>query len=338
VSERLVAVVGTDATMVNDAVVTVVDELLGGLDPSMALEDFVAGATPDVEDGAGLLARVLEALNTPPFIVPSRVVVVRDAQHLAREDADALLAWAEHPLEGVWLVVASSSERARGPLVKAAGRVLDVSVGRRDADKVRYVLAAFESHEVRITSAVAEQIVERLGEEFARVDPLARSLRATFGAAQVSFEQVAPYLGDAGDVPEWDLTDAVDQGRVSDAIVTARRMLDSEGRVGVQVTNILQRHYLKLARLEGSGASSGEAAASIVGGHPFPAQKLVSTARILGPDRVAAAVALVARADLDLKGGANYGGTSGGVDRTALTVIEVLVARLARLSADARRR
>ena len=161
--------------------------------------------------------------------------------------------------------------------------------------------------------------------------------RQVYGEEPLTFAQIEPYLGDAGDVPEWDLTDAIDQGRVTQAITTARRMLDSEGRVGVQVVNILQRHYLKMARLEGSGATTGEQAAEIIGGHAFPAQKLVRSARILGSDRIASAIAMVTRADLDLKGGADFGGSRGGVDRTALTVVEVLVARLAKLSEGARR-
>jgi hypothetical protein len=45
-------------------------------------------------------------------------------------------------------------------------------------------------------------------------------------------------------------------------------------------------------------------------------------------------------ADLDLKGGVSYGGKDleSDLDVTELTVIEVLVARLARLSFGARRR
>ena len=45
-------------------------------------------------------------------------------------------------------------------------------------------------------------------------------------------------------------------------------------------------------------------------------------------------------ADLDLKGGVSYGGKDleSDLDVTELTVIEVLVARLARLSFSARRR
>jgi hypothetical protein len=49
---------------------------------------------------------------------------------------------------------------------------------------------------------------------------------------------------------------------------------------------------------------------------------------------------MIANADVDLKGGVSYGGKNldTDLDVTELTVIEVLVARLSKLSQSARRR
>jgi hypothetical protein len=58
----------------------------------------------------------------------------------------------------------------------------------------------------------------------------------------------------------------------------------------------------------------------------------------MGSSRLASALHLVVEADHDLKGGVSYGGKNDDdVDQTELTVIEVLVARLARMSEVARR-
>ena len=76
-----VCVVGTDATMVYDAVHNVIASALGDLDPSFALQDFTAKDVT-TSGGESVAPRVLEALNTPPFLVDRRVVVVRDAQSL----------------------------------------------------------------------------------------------------------------------------------------------------------------------------------------------------------------------------------------------------------------
>ena len=338
-NEALIAVVGNDATIVNDAVHDLITELLEGLDPAVALEDFALKAvTADEEEARDVVSRVLEALNTPPFLVSRRVVVLRDVQTLGAESVGFFTQWADSPTPGIYFVVSQVSTRSPNKLIKAATRVVNVAVGSRAKDRVEFVLERFETHQIKATNSVAQKVADRLGDDVARVDSLARTLHTIYGTAPLNFEQIEPYLGDAGDVPEWDLTDAIDEGKVAAAITTARRMLDSKGRVGVQIVNLLQRHYLRMARLDGSGAASGEDAAKIIGGHAFPAQKLVRSARLLGTDRIAHAVSLVARADRDLKGGASYGQRNDSdVDVTDLTVIEVLVARLAKISESARR-
>ncbi|MBW4030328.1 MAG: hypothetical protein HIU57_06580, partial [Acidobacteria bacterium] len=59
-------VVGTDATMVYDALHNAVQSALGELDPSVALQDFtVKDAT---SSGESVVSAVLEALNSPPFL------------------------------------------------------------------------------------------------------------------------------------------------------------------------------------------------------------------------------------------------------------------------------
>ena len=67
-----VCVVGTDATMVYDALHRVVAGALGDLDPAVALEDFTArdAAAPS---GESVVPAVLEALYTPAFLVEPRL-------------------------------------------------------------------------------------------------------------------------------------------------------------------------------------------------------------------------------------------------------------------------
>ena len=86
--------------------------------------------------------------------------------------------------------------------------------------------------------------------------------------------------------------------------------------------NTLQRTYLRLLRLDGSGARTREEAAALLNVSAYPAAKLLAAAQTLGPERIRQAVAWIAAADEDVKGAT-------GLEPT--TVLEVLVARLARL-------
>lgn len=334
-SRSSICVVGTDATMVHDAVRNVVEEALGSLDPTVALEDFTARDSSAGEPSTG---RLLDALYTPAMLVERRVVVVRDAQYVTADEVKALLDWMASPTPETVLVLAVVGAKSN-KLVKAADEVVDVNVGSRQADRQEFVASKFAQYRVTADRNVVSVVVNRVGDDVARVDALARTLHAIYGTAPLTVAHIEPYLGDAGGVPEWDLTDAIDAGDATRAITVARRMLDSKGRAGLQIVNLLQRHFLRLARLSGASVRDADEAASLLGIKSFPAGKALAAARRLGDVRVVEAVRLITRADLDLKGGVTFGTSdnASAADATDLIVIEVLVARLARLTASARR-
>jgi len=333
-----VAVVGTDATMVYDAMHNVIGDAVGELDPTFALEDFTAKDVTAVGIES-VISRVMGALNTPAFLVDRRVVVVRDAQLLLADEVDQLLAWMGSPTPATTLVLAVVGAKSN-KLVKAANEVVEVNVGSRAAERVLFVIEKMAEYRVSVDRNVCQQVVDQVGDDVARIDALARSLQSIYGTAPLNFSHIEPYLGDAGDVPEWDLTDAIDGGDATKAIVVARRMLDSKSRAGLQIVNILQRHYLRMARLEGSDARSDEEAATLLGINKYPAGKAVRVSERLGAERISTAVHWITQADLNLKGGVSYGGKDldTDLDVTDLTVVEVLVARLAKMTQGARRR
>ena len=329
-------VVATDATLVYDALHQVVEQSLGSQDPSFALQDFTAKDAGSLSDEA-VIAGIMEALNTPPFLVERRVVVVRDAQHLSSAETDLLIGWMKNPTPDIYLRVGVVGPKTN-KLVKAAGEVLAVGAASGRDGKSTFVRDAFALYNVNVDAATLQLVIGHFGDDLERVDALARTLQNIYGTAPLQRSHVEPYLGEVGNVPEWDLTDAIDAGNVAAAITIARRMLDSRGRAGLQIVNMVQRHYLRAARLEGLDLDA-DGAAAFLGISKFPAGKSATLAKRLGPDRLADAIAMVAQADLDLKGAVSYGGKNleNDQDVTELTVIEVLVARLARLNAARRR-
>jgi len=331
-----VCVVATEATLVYDALHNVINEALGDLEPAFALQDFTAKDAGSLSD-APVMPQILEALNTPPFLVARRVVVVRDAQHLNAEEADQLVAWIKQPAPDIILLLAVVGQKTNR-IVKAAEEVRSVGLGTGRDAKAIFVRDTFANYGLQADAATLALVGNHVGEDIARVDALARTLQNIYGTAPLQPKHVEPYLGEIGDVPAWDLTDAIDRGNMGQAIRVARRMLDSRGRAGLQIVNMLQRDYIQAARVEGLSLDT-EGAATLLGTKPTPAGKALSRARALGVDRIGEAIAMIAQADGDLKGGVSYGGKDleSDQDPTELTVIEVLVARLARLNAPRRR-
>jgi DNA polymerase-3 subunit delta len=173
-------------------------------------------------------------------------------------------------------------------------------------------------------------VAEHLGEDAGRLGGLVSKLVTAYGeGAKITAEQVEPFLGDAGSVPRWELTDAIEKGDAATALDKLHRMLDGGGLHPLQLMATLQGWVGRLMRLDGSGASSEKQAAEILGmkGSTFPARKALDTARRFRHDGIVRAVQLVADADIALRGGQAWPDE---------LVMEVLVSRLARLAKASR--
>ncbi|HEY2430710.1 MAG TPA: hypothetical protein VGI06_17380, partial [Acidimicrobiales bacterium] len=142
--------------------------------------------------------------------------------------------------------------------------------------------------------------------------------------AKVGVAELEPFLGDAGGIAPWDLTDAIDRGDTEAALTALARLTGAGERHPLVVLASLHRHYSAMLRLDGSGIRSEQEAAAAVGMAPYPAKKAMNQAARLGSPNVARAITLIAGADLDLRGLKEW---PDGL------ILEVLVARLSRLGA-----
>jgi DNA polymerase-3 subunit delta len=182
---------------------------------------------------------------------------------------------------------------------------------------------------VRLDGPAEALVKEHFGEDVARLTSLVGVLAAAYGeGAKLGPAQVEPYLGDAGAVTPWAFTDAIDSGDAATALVMMRRLLGGGGRHPLEVLAILRSHVQSRLRVDSPSIGTEQQAAAAMGigagRSTYPAKKALAAAQRWGPAGVAAAVALVADAEVDLKGASAW---------PLEAVLEVLVARLCRLSA-----
>jgi DNA polymerase-3 subunit delta len=341
---------GADPSLRDRDVQRVVDDLLGGVDRSLALDDHTiesrrrggvssadGDATFDDDEpatGASLelptFAAVVNALQSPPFMTERRVVVVREIGNLTSEQGQWLAAWIADPLDGVDLVLVCGGGRVPSALDKACKATATV-VGPA-AEQTAAVLAhAAKDGGVRLSAAASARIATHFGDDAGRVPELVGLLRATYGAdTTLDVDAVEGYLGELGTAGRFDLTNAIDRGELGTALEVLHRLVTATSAAQpkplhpMQVMASLVFHYQRLLRLDDPAITTKEHAAEVLGmksagGARFPFE----AARRLGSDGLREAVALLAQAELDLRG------QSGLDERTA---IDVLVARLAALS------
>jgi len=313
---------GDDPSVLAQAVHNLLRGLVGDRDPSLVLEEHGGPSADELDVGA-----VIDAFSTPPFLVDRRIVVVRDAGRLTAADAGRLVeVLSDPPPMSVLLLVSGGGTIPQG-LVKAAGavgQVVDAGVGTGKS-RVRWIEEQVGLGSVQLTPRALDLLTEHLGEDVGRLAGLLDMLATAYGeGSRVDVDELAPFLGEAGSVPPWDLTDAIDAGRTEDALAALHRQLGAGGRSAPEVLGAVHRHFAQMLALDGSGATTAQEAAALLGARStFVAKKALQRSSQLGFERIGQAILLLARADLDIKGETGV---------SPELVLEVLVARLSRLS------
>ena len=311
---------GDDESILRTKVHDLVAHLVGDGDRSLLVDEF--------DNDEYELRAVADAAQTLPFLTDKRIVVARNVGRFSAEEVGPLVGYLGNPLESTDLVLVAGGGRLAKKLsdaVKAAGgESVNTSPPRSSKDRQTWVRVQAEEHGVRLDGAAAARIAEQLGEDVGRLEGILGVLTSTYGrGVKISLADVEPFLGEAGGVPPWDFTDAIDSGQTARALMMMGRMIHGGERHPLQIMALLHNHYGKLARLDGLDIRSEADAAEALGIKPgFPAKKALGNYRRLGGGGVRRAMQLLGNADRDLRGDTDLGPE---------LVMEVLVARLSRL-------
>ena len=121
------------------------------------------------------------------------------------------------------------------------------------ADKtmiITFVDEAVAKAGLRLERDAQRHLVDWLGDDPGKLPGVLAVLASTYGeGARLAVADVDPFLGDAGGVPPWDLTDAIDRGNTASALELARRMVHGGDRHPLQILAILQERALSLGAL-----------------------------------------------------------------------------------------
>ena len=324
---------GSDEVLLGTAASELVTRLIGEGDRTELLDTFSGDDYP--------MSQVIMAATTMSMF-GSRVVVARNCARFSTDELAAVLAYLENPAPESTLVLIWEKAVAPGtrtsPLSKklsqaikdAGGEIHDCGLPGGKGRSM-WVDDQLAGSAVCLSSGAKRVLVEQLGEDLSRLAGILTVLEATFGNEEISPEDLEPYLGNAGAVPPWELTDAIDGGRVAEAVEKLQRMLAGGDRHPLQVMVTLQTHVERMLRLDGSGVRDDKQAAALLGmkGSTFPAKKALTQSKKLGTAKLSRCIKLVAATDVDLRGR---------TDQPGELLLETLVARLAALSATGKNR
>lgn len=194
------------------------------------LEEIEASA--DLEPQA-----LLSSLNTLPMGADRRIVVVENAEKLAKPVSEALIKYLANPNEACTLCLTATTLAKTTRLYKALAKVgpkavIDCSA-KKGRDLLPYVQKLARSHNLAISSDAASELTARVSESSTMLDTQLTSLSALLGGGgNVTLELVEANVARVAEVKPWEFLDRLAQRDLVRSLQLLR-LLDGGSAIGL---------------------------------------------------------------------------------------------------------
>ncbi|HEY7875955.1 MAG TPA: DNA polymerase III subunit delta [Actinomycetota bacterium] len=245
---------------------------------------------------------LLEALSTPSLLGGRRLVVVRGAQDLKKEHAEALAEYLESPSPETVLVLVASGRTKLDAAIKKHGAVvpLEAPRGRRLAG---WVVQRARAYGLRMDDRGGWALIDACGTELRDLDGAISQLATGSGSgARVGPAEVRRMFPRLADQRVFAFTDAVGDRRLAPAMGSLRRLLE-QGDEPLVLFGSLVAHVRRMLRARRYADEGTAAVADALGLPGWRAERLQKQARGYREEELVAALGILAAADVEIKGG-----------------------------------
>ena len=257
----------------------------------------------------GLEPGRVRALSSPSLFGEPTVIVVEDVAEAGEELTAELKTHVAGPPEGVALVLVHAGGVKGKGLVDATKRakaeVVECRALKWESDKVAFVRSEFSRHRRSIDPDAAAALVDAVGSDLRELANACSQLLAdTHGAGTaVDRRLVERYHAGRVEVSGFKVADAAIEGRCEEALRLLRHAL-ATGVDPVPINAAFAAGLRNLARVAGLPRTMRpDDVARDLGMAPFQVKKARGQLGGWSPDGVARAIAAVAHADEQIKGG-----------------------------------
>lgn len=254
-------------------------------------------------------------LLSPSLFGEQRVIVIHACQDATKDSADALIGWLAGALEDMVLIVAhAGGNKGKGlaDKVKTAGAsVVACRKITSSRDRRAFVLQEIARHggnlgrdsqRQTVADEVAETIIETVGTGLRELSAACQQLVADTGG-EITTDTVRRYYTGKAETTGFVVADAVMAGDVAGALESLRWAI-SVGVDPVLIAAALADGVRSVAKVHAAGRGNPYQLASSLGMPPWKVERAQRQASRWDTSGLAAAVHCAARANADVKGGA----------------------------------
>ncbi len=303
-----------------EGVRTLVDHYLPAEARALNFDTVEAAATP--------VGEIITRLDTLPFFGDRRVVLVKGLDEMAALAQQAMEEYLSHGLPPAVAIFTAESLDRRSRLFRAFQKQGQIHPcvpprGREASEWARRYASRLRK---KMGPPAAQDLVSLVGTGLRTLALEVDKLAAYSGdRPEITPEDVNAIASRLTETTVFALTDAVGGRDAGAALQALEGILQEEHPLVVLA--MIATHYRKLARTLVSGARTAEELVQVIGGHPYPAQKLLGQAGHYRAEDIPRIFAALEETDRAIK--------STGQPELAL---ETMVVRLCAVPGEARRR
>ena len=262
------------------------------------------GDVHDVEASA-LAPGELTTLTSPSLFGGGSIVIVRNAQHAAKDVAAELARYAASPAPDA-VVVITHAGGAKGKalltdLTRAGATIEECPKLTRPSERAEFVRAEFRRAGRPADEGAVRALLDAVGGDLRELASAAGQL-ASDTEGRISAAVVATYYRGRAEATGFSVADHAVEGRLNQALEQLRWAL-ATGVSPVLINSALAQGVRLLGRVGAAGRGASAAAlAAEVGAPPWKIDRVRQQLRGWQPDGVARALQAVAESDAQVKG------------------------------------
>jgi DNA polymerase-3 subunit delta len=263
-------------------------------------------------------AELLEALETASLLGDRRLVVIRDAQDLKKEHAEALSAYLESPSPSSVLVLVAAGRTKLDAAVRTNGSVvaLEAPKGRR---LISWLRDRARARGLKLDEKSAWALVDAVGNELRDLDGALEQLVTGIGPeGSVDVATVRSMFARLADERIYAFTDAVGDRRLPLAASTLRRLLD-QGDEPLVLFGALVAHVRRLLRARRYVDQGARVVGDALGLPTWRAERIQRQARAFTEDELVASMDVLAETDVEMKG--DFPSPEGALERAVIRIV-----------------
>lgn len=177
-----------------------------------------------------------DAVNTQPFLSPSRFVVIRDADRLPREAKDSVISYAKNRCETTVLIITADPDpraAAADPFLAEISKYAKIRhFGNLEGEGLRrYIAEKASAYDKRINRDAAELVIAKVGNDLGKLRMAVEKL-ANYSGQRKAIEKkdVEVLVGRSLEETVFDMTDAMVDGKASRSLSILSGLLRDSAR------------------------------------------------------------------------------------------------------------